>query len=73
MFAVRCDGYVCVVRCDGHVYLQSGVLEVVNEKTKMKAELNFHRMFEEAMEDFSLKRVADRQAKALANVGLEAP
>ena len=37
----------------------------------LRAELNFHRMFETAMEDFSLKRVADRQAKALAAVGLE--
>jgi predicted unusual protein kinase regulating ubiquinone biosynthesis (AarF/ABC1/UbiB family) len=35
------------------------------------AELNFHRMFEEAMEDFSVNRVAERQAKALANVGLD--
>ena len=39
----------------------------------LRAELNFHRMFEEAMEDFSLKRVADRQSKALAAVGLEQP
>ena len=37
----------------------------------LRAELNFHRMFETAMEDFSVKRVADRQAKALAKVGLE--
>jgi predicted unusual protein kinase regulating ubiquinone biosynthesis (AarF/ABC1/UbiB family) len=37
----------------------------------LRAELNFHRMFEEAMEDFSVKRVADRQARALAKVGLE--
>jgi hypothetical protein len=37
----------------------------------LRAELNFHRMFEEAMEDFSVKRVAERQAKALAKVGLE--
>jgi predicted unusual protein kinase regulating ubiquinone biosynthesis (AarF/ABC1/UbiB family) len=37
----------------------------------LRAELNFHRMFEEAMEDFSVRRVADRQARALAKVGLE--
>ncbi len=37
----------------------------------LRAELNFHRMFEEAMEDFSVKRVAERQARALAKVGLE--
>jgi predicted unusual protein kinase regulating ubiquinone biosynthesis (AarF/ABC1/UbiB family) len=34
------------------------------------AELNFHRMFEEAMGDFSVKSVADRQRKALAAVDL---
>ena len=31
----------------------------------LRAELNFHRLFEEAMEDFSVKRVAERQAAAL--------
>ena len=38
----------------------------------LRAELNFHRLFTEAMEDFSVKKVAGRQAKALAAVGLEA-
>ena len=37
----------------------------------LRAELNFHRLFEDAMEDFSVKRVADRQAKALKSVGLD--
>ena len=37
----------------------------------LRAELNFHRLFEEAMEDFSVKRVAARQAKALDAVGLD--
>jgi predicted unusual protein kinase regulating ubiquinone biosynthesis (AarF/ABC1/UbiB family) len=37
----------------------------------LRAELNFHRLFEEAMEDFSVKRVAERQAKALAAVALD--
>ena len=36
----------------------------------LRAELNFHRLFEDAMEQFSVKRVADRQAKALAAAGL---
>jgi predicted unusual protein kinase regulating ubiquinone biosynthesis (AarF/ABC1/UbiB family) len=36
----------------------------------LKAELNFHRLFEEAMADFSLDGVASRQAAALAQVGL---
>lgn len=38
----------------------------------LQAELNFSRLFNEAMEQFSVKRVADQQAKALAAVGLEA-
>ncbi len=36
----------------------------------LRAELNFHRLFEEAMEDFSVLRVAERQAAALARVDL---
>ena len=35
------------------------------------AELNFHRLFEETIEHFSLKAVAKRQADALRRVGLE--
>ena len=37
----------------------------------LRAELNFHRLFDEAIEKFSVKRVADQQAKALAAAGLE--
>jgi predicted unusual protein kinase regulating ubiquinone biosynthesis (AarF/ABC1/UbiB family) len=36
----------------------------------LSAELNFHRLFEEAIERFSLDEVAARQEKALAAVGL---
>jgi predicted unusual protein kinase regulating ubiquinone biosynthesis (AarF/ABC1/UbiB family) len=36
----------------------------------LRAELNFHRLFESAMENFSVKGVADRQAAALKRVGL---
>jgi len=36
----------------------------------LRAELNFHRLFEEAMEDFSVKAVAARQAAALKRVEL---
>jgi predicted unusual protein kinase regulating ubiquinone biosynthesis (AarF/ABC1/UbiB family) len=38
----------------------------------LRAELNFHRLFEEAMEDFSVKAVTSRQAAALARAGLVA-
>jgi predicted unusual protein kinase regulating ubiquinone biosynthesis (AarF/ABC1/UbiB family) len=36
----------------------------------LRAELNFHRLFNEAIEKFSLKRVAERQHEALVAVGL---
>jgi hypothetical protein len=37
------------------------------------AELNFYRLFNEAIEDFSLERLARHQHQALAAVGLPAP
>ena len=36
----------------------------------LDAELNFHRLFEEEIEGFSLERVGDRQQAALARAGL---
>src|SRR6185312_1335583 len=36
----------------------------------LKAELNFHRLFNEAIEDFSVAKVAARQRKALLAAGL---
>src|SRR5688572_17672681 len=38
----------------------------------LDARLNFHRLFNEAMGDFSVEAVADRQAAALTAAGLEA-
>ena len=38
----------------------------------LRAELNFYRLFNEAIENFSLDGVAERQATALRSVGLEA-
>jgi predicted unusual protein kinase regulating ubiquinone biosynthesis (AarF/ABC1/UbiB family) len=37
----------------------------------LRAELNFHRLFNEAIDHFSIKRVADAQESALAAVGLD--
>jgi predicted unusual protein kinase regulating ubiquinone biosynthesis (AarF/ABC1/UbiB family) len=37
----------------------------------LAAELNFHRLFNEAIEDFDLAKVAARQSAALAEAGLE--
>jgi predicted unusual protein kinase regulating ubiquinone biosynthesis (AarF/ABC1/UbiB family) len=36
----------------------------------LRAELNFHRLFNEAIEDFSIERVRERQEQALAAAGL---
>jgi predicted unusual protein kinase regulating ubiquinone biosynthesis (AarF/ABC1/UbiB family) len=37
----------------------------------LRAELNFHRLFNQAIEDFSIRRVRDRQGAALRSAGLE--
>ena len=37
----------------------------------LAAELNFYRLFNEAIEDFSIAQVAARQAAALSAVGLK--
>jgi predicted unusual protein kinase regulating ubiquinone biosynthesis (AarF/ABC1/UbiB family) len=39
----------------------------------LRAELNFYRLFNEAIEDFSLSKVSDRQAAALDRAGLPHP
>ena len=39
----------------------------------LRAELNFYRLFNEAIEDFSVQRVTGRQRKALAAAGLKGP
>ncbi|MGA7488597.1 MAG: AarF/UbiB family protein [Xanthobacteraceae bacterium] len=39
----------------------------------LRTELNFHQLFNAAIEDFSVRRVADRQHAALAAVGLDRP
>jgi hypothetical protein len=38
----------------------------------LRAELNFHRLFEAAIAEFSVAEVARRQAGALARAGLDA-
>lgn len=38
----------------------------------LRAELNFHRLFEDAIRDFSVEKVAARQAAALSGAGLPA-
>jgi hypothetical protein len=37
----------------------------------LRAELNFHRLFNETIADFSTGRVTERQTEALAGAGLD--
>jgi hypothetical protein len=37
----------------------------------LRAELNFHKLFNEAIADFSIRRVTERQNAALAAAGLD--
>ncbi len=39
---------------------------------RLKAELNWHRMFQELIADFDAARLAERQAAALAEAGVPA-
>jgi predicted unusual protein kinase regulating ubiquinone biosynthesis (AarF/ABC1/UbiB family) len=39
----------------------------------LRAELNFYRLFNEAIEDYSISRVTERQRQALTAAGLEVP
>jgi hypothetical protein len=39
----------------------------------LRAELNFHKLFNQAIEHFSIRRVAERQSAMLAAVGLDQP
>jgi hypothetical protein len=52
----------------GHRLILTATVPIFN----LHAELNFYRLFNEAIEDFSIARVAERQAKALAQAGLPA-
>ena len=39
----------------------------------LRAELNFHQLFNQAIEDYSIERVTERQTAALAAAGLDSP
>jgi len=39
----------------------------------LRAELNFYKLFNQAIENFSIRRVAERQAAVLAAVALDQP
>jgi len=68
--ALKAKGPVTVPR--EFVFMDRAAIGLGGVFLHLRAEANFYRLFNEAIEKFSLTRVAERQAKALAEVGLEA-
>ncbi|MBV1705167.1 MAG: AarF/ABC1/UbiB kinase family protein, partial [Hyphomicrobiales bacterium] len=52
------------------VFMDRAAIGVGAVYLRMRAELNFHRMFEESIEGFSVEALAGRQSEALAAAGL---
>jgi predicted unusual protein kinase regulating ubiquinone biosynthesis (AarF/ABC1/UbiB family) len=66
--ALRQKGPVTVPR--EFVFMDRAAIGLGGVFLHLGAELNFHRLFNEAIEDFAVTRVAERQNEALAQVGL---
>jgi predicted unusual protein kinase regulating ubiquinone biosynthesis (AarF/ABC1/UbiB family) len=69
--ALREQGPVTVPR--EFVFMDRAAIGLGAVFLHLRAELNFYRLFNEAIENFSVSRVAGRQRKALAAAGLERP
>jgi predicted unusual protein kinase regulating ubiquinone biosynthesis (AarF/ABC1/UbiB family) len=69
--ALREQGPVTVPR--EFVFMDRAAIGLGAVFLHLRAELNFYRLFNEAIEDFSLAQVAGRQRQALAAAGLERP
>ena len=54
------------------VFMDRAAIGLGGAFLRLGAELNFHRLFEAAIEGFKVEAVAGRQAAALAAVGLDA-
>ena len=68
--ALKAKGPVTVPR--EFVFMDRAAIGLGGVFLHLRAELNFHRLFNEAIEHFSIEEVAARQAAALAEVGLQA-
>jgi predicted unusual protein kinase regulating ubiquinone biosynthesis (AarF/ABC1/UbiB family) len=68
--AIRAFGPVVVPR--EFVFMDRAAIGLGGVFLHLRAEMNFHRLFEEAIRDFSVEKVASRQAAALEGVGLPA-
>ncbi len=66
--ALKKKGPVTVPR--EFVFMDRAAIGLGSVFLHLRAELNFHRLFNEAIEKFSVARVAKRQQQALAGVGL---
>src|SRR6266480_7796772 len=69
--ALKAKGPVMVPR--EFVFMDRAAIGLGSVFLHLRAELNFHRLFNEAIEKFSLTRVEQRQAGVLARAGLAAP
>jgi len=55
------------------VFMDRAAIGLGGAFLRLGAELNFHRLYEEAIEGVSVERIALDQQNALAGVGLPAP
>jgi predicted unusual protein kinase regulating ubiquinone biosynthesis (AarF/ABC1/UbiB family) len=66
--ALKAKGPVTVPR--EFVFMDRAAIGLGGVFLHLRAELNFYRLFNEAIEDFDVARVAERQRRALADAGL---
>jgi predicted unusual protein kinase regulating ubiquinone biosynthesis (AarF/ABC1/UbiB family) len=69
MRALRAEGDALVVPRE-FVFLDRAAIGLGAAFLRLRAEMNFHRLFEAAIEHFSVEGVGARQAEALAEAGL---
>jgi hypothetical protein len=67
--ALKVRGPVTVPR--EFVFMDRAAIGLGGVFLHLRAELNFYRLFNEAIEDFTVARVTERQSAALAAAGLE--
>ena len=70
MRALRAEGGGLVIPRE-FVFLERATIGLGGAFLRLGARLNFHRLYEDAIADFAVDAVAERQAEGLAAVGLE--
>jgi predicted unusual protein kinase regulating ubiquinone biosynthesis (AarF/ABC1/UbiB family) len=69
MRALRAEGSQLTVPRE-FVFMDRAAIGLGAAFLRLRAEMNFHRLYESAIEDFTLEGVAARQAEALATAGI---